>query len=69
MPVTSTKMLAYIARWKKEHPENVKAHRKAYREKHLGYLKVWRKNNPDKVKIYNETRRAKARAKKERSLS
>ncbi len=45
-------MLLYITRWKREHPDRVRQHRKTWRARHPNYLKNWRKRNPEKVQAY-----------------
>ena len=58
MAQTSQKMLAYIRRWKREHPDRVRQHRNTWRVRHPNYLRTWRRKNPKKVQAYRVDRRA-----------
>ncbi len=56
---TKQTKLAYIKKWKEEHPDQVAAQQVRWREKHPTYLKEWRKDNRAKVKQYKRNERLK----------
>ncbi|MCM3900372.1 MAG: hypothetical protein ND866_01560 [Pyrinomonadaceae bacterium] len=55
MAQTSHKVLAYLRRWKREHPDKVRQQRARWRARHPQYVRDWRRRNHDNVNAYRRT--------------